>query len=171
MKPILAVLAASAALSTATAPAAAQDKCGPLPGPFEGLAFAGDGDTLYGLGYAPPIRLWGVQAPELRDKASGQEAAAGMRARAALEDALQASAHRATCTPRKFDRYCRVVATCTTTGQGGSVDLALALLRAGLAYGFWLADATDGDMSLAYAAAEAEARRQRRGLWKGWLGE
>ncbi len=147
--------------------------CGTLPEPFAGLAFAGDGDTIYFVGMGPSVRLWGLQAPELRDKVTGQETVAGMRTRAALEDLLQGADHKVACSPRKFDRFCRVVASCTTQGPGGAVDLSLDLLRQGLAYGFWLSDtpADDGALSLAYAGAEAEARKQRRGLWKEWLGE
>jgi len=166
--------AAVAALFAAALPVAAiaQDapqKCGNLPDAFEGLAFSGDGDTIYGIGYTPPIRLWGIQAPELRDKQTGQETAAGMRTRAALEDLFAASGHRVTCEPRKWDRYCRVVASCKT----GNVDVSLALIKAGLAYGFWLSDTAPdkGAVSVAYAAAEAEARQARRGLWPQWLGE
>ncbi len=155
-------------------PAAAQDapasvKCGPLPDAFDGLAFSGDGDTIYGVGLERGIRLWGIQAPELRDKTTGQETVPGMRTRAALEDLFAASGHRVTCAPRKWDRFCRVVASC----HAGAVDVQLELLRQGLAYGFWLSDTTVDDtaLGLAYAAAEAEARKQRRGLWKDWLGE
>lgn len=167
------LLAAAVAVSFAL-PAFAQDapatvKCGPLPEPFDGLVFSGDGDTVYGVGFKPGIRLWGIQAPELRDKTTGQETVPGMRTRAALEDLLAASAHRMACAPRKWDRFCRVVASCTA----GTVDVQLELLRQGMAYGFWLSDtaADDGAKSVAYAAAEAEARKQRRGLWKEWLGE
>lgn len=143
--------------------------CGPLPATFEGLVFSGDGDTVYGVGYAPPIRLWGIQAPELRDKQTGQESAAGMRTRAALEELLAASGHRAKCEPRKWDRYCRVVASCAA----GTTDVSLELLKGGMAYGFWLSDTASDKaaLSVAYAMAEAEARKERRGLWPIWLGE
>jgi endonuclease YncB( thermonuclease family) len=143
--------------------------CGQLPGTFEGLVFSGDGDTIYGVGYAPSIRLWGIQAPELRDKQTGQESTAGMRTRAALEDLLAASGHRAKCEPRKWDRYCRVVASCSA----GTTDVSLELLKGGMAYGFWLSDTAPDKvaLSVSYATAEAEARKARRGLWKDWLGE
>lgn len=147
-------------------PAQTGRDCGALPGTFEGHAFSGDGDTIYGVGYGPPIRLWGVQAPELRDSGKG-ETVPGMRTRAALEDLFAVADWKVRCEPRKFDRYCRVVASCTA----GDKDVSLELLRAGLAYGFWLSDAAGPGTSVTYARAEAEARRERRGLWKMWLGE
>ncbi len=165
-------LTLAAALSALlTLPAGAQTPpkdCGQMPGTFEGVAFSGDGDTIYGVGYKPAIRLWGLQAPELRDAAKG-ESVPGMRTRAALEDLLAPTAHKVKCEPRKWDRYCRVVASCTA----GNVDVSLELIRQGLAYGFYLTD-TPADQvatSIAYATAEAEARKARRGLWPQWLGE
>ncbi len=159
------------AAAIAAAPALAQQPpkdCGPLPGTFTGVAFSGDGDTIYGVDYKPPIRLWGLQAPELRDAAKG-ESVAGMRTRAALEDLLAASGWKISCTPRKWDRYCRVVASCTA----GNTDVSLALIREGLAYGFYLSDVAPADVatSIAYAQAEADARKAKRGLWPQWLGE
>ena len=159
-------------LAAIAAPALAQQTppkdCGALPGAFTGVAFAGDGDTIYGVDYKPPIRLWGLQAPELRDAAKG-ESTAGMRTRAALEDLLAASGWKVRCAPRKWDRYCRVVASCTA----GNVDVSLELVRAGLAYGFYLSDVAPADVAtaIAYAQAEADARKARRGLWPQWLGE
>ncbi|MCA0247672.1 MAG: thermonuclease family protein [Proteobacteria bacterium] len=164
------LISLAALLTAAAFPALAQSKsCGPLPAEFDGLAFAGDGDTLYGVGYTPPIRLWGVQAAELRDKKTGIETPAGMRGRAALEELLSATDHRLKCEPRKWDRFCRVVATCTA----GNVDVAFELIRGGMAYGFWLSDTqpSQAGRSVEYARAEAEARKQGRGLWKEWLAE
>jgi endonuclease YncB( thermonuclease family) len=42
-----------------------------------------------------------------------------------------------------------------------------------MAYGFNLDEALpwESRASQRYATAEAEARKQRRGLWKDWLGE
>lgn len=145
--------------------------CGALPGPFDGKAFAGDGDTIYGTGYGTAIRLWGIQAPELRDHSPGAakaETVAGMKTRGALEDLLAAADWQVRCVPRKFDRFCRVVASCTTAK---GIDPSLELLKAGHAYGFWLSDTDDAAQSIAYARAEAEARSARRGQWSEWLGE
>lgn len=156
-------------LATLSAPLAAQPKeCGALPAPFEGLLFAGDGDTAYSPAIRAPIRIWGVQVAELRDAAK-RETVPGMIGRAALEDLLAASGHKARCEPVKWDRYCRAVSVCTAGGK----ELGLELIRQGLAYGFYLAEIhpLGADKSVAYAAAEAEARRERRGLWPVWLGE
>jgi len=46
----------------------AEQPCGALPKPFDGVAFAVDGNTLAIVGKKPNVRIWGIQAPELRDK-------------------------------------------------------------------------------------------------------
>jgi endonuclease YncB( thermonuclease family) len=138
---------------------------GELPKTWEGQAFAIDGDTIAGVGLKPHIRLWGIQAPELRDAAK-VEWAPGMRARAALEDMLALADHRVSCKVAKFDRYCRLVAQCTITAEipTGTApaphDPALRLVEDGLAYGFYLEDALprDREASARYAHFEAIAR-------------
>ena len=47
------------------------------------------------------------------------------------------------------------------------------MIAAGMAYGFNLDEALpwESRSSQRYATAEAEARKQRQGLWKEWLGE
>jgi endonuclease YncB( thermonuclease family) len=164
------VLAAAALLSAFALPALAQQKkdCGALPPVFDGIAFTGDGDTIYGVGLKPGVRLWGLNAPELRDGAKA-ETVPGMRARALVADLLAAAGHKVHCAPIEWDGYCRVVATCTT---GAGVDLTLASLQAGLAYGFYLARHPDQvETALKYSNAEAAARKERKGLWPEWLGE
>lgn len=162
------LLAAGLALLPATAWSQhAKRDCGPLPAPFDGIAFTGDGDTIYGVNYRPAIRLWGMNAPELRD---GQKAETqpGMTARALVASLLTEGGHRATCKPIEWDGYCRIVATCTTAGR----DITLEVLKAGLAYGFYLAKHPDLlDQAKAYDEAEYAARRARLGLWPYWLGE
>lgn len=145
---------------------------GPLPATWSGQAFVIDGDTLAGVGLKPHLRIWGIQAPELRDKATGQETAAGMRARAALVDLLAPADHKVKCRATKFDRYCRIVAQCSVDDAGG-VDLGGALIAGGMAYGFYLEELLPWEprASGRYSTAEAEARKQRRGLWKDWLGD
>jgi endonuclease YncB( thermonuclease family) len=141
--------------------------CGALPPAFDGVAFTGDGDTIYGVGFKPGIRLWGSNAPELRDLAKA-ETIVGMKARALTADVLAQAGHKAHCEPIEWDAYCRVVATCTAGGK----DLTLELLKAGLSYGYYLARHPDHvDQALAYSNAEAEARKARVGLWPYWLGE
>lgn len=173
---LVAMFATAAPAQTARKAEAAPD-CGTLPAAWAGQAYAIDGDTLAGVELKPHIRLFGVQAPELRDGAKG-ERVAGMRARAALEDLLEPADHKVRCQVSKFDRYCRIVAQCaiddgTADAADGRKDLAGALLAAGLAYGFYLDEvlAWEPRASQRYASAEAEARKQRRGLWKEWLGE
>ena len=157
----------------ATAPSDAPDcaAMGTLAANWNGQAYAIDGDTLAGVGLKPHIRLWGVQAPELRDGAKA-ESVAGMRARAALEDLLEQSGHKVKCRVLKFDRDCHMVAQCSLDdAQAG--DIGSGLIAAGMAYGFNLDEALpwESRASQRYATAEAEARKQRRGLWKDWLGE
>ncbi|MFZ5784415.1 MAG: thermonuclease family protein [Pseudomonadota bacterium] len=144
---------------------------GAMPATWNGHAYAVGGDTLGGVGLKPQIRLWGVQAPVLRD-AGKVETVAGMRARAALADLLEKVDHKVKCRALKVDRDCRIVAQCTVDdGQGG--DIGGALIAAGVAYTVDLEEALpwESRASQRYAGAEAEARKQRRGLWKEWLGE
>jgi endonuclease YncB( thermonuclease family) len=145
---------------------------GDLPKAWQGQAFAIDGNTFAGVGLKPHVRIWGIQAAELRDKHTGQETVPGMRARAALEDLLAKSDHKLKCRPTKFDRSCRIVAQCSLDDpQAG--DLGGALIAAGMAYGFHLDDALPWEprASQRYADAEFEARKARRGLWPMWVGE
>jgi endonuclease YncB( thermonuclease family) len=105
--------------------------------------------------------------PELRDHDKA-ETIRGMRARALTADLLAAAGHKVSCQSIEWDSYCRVVATCTAGGK----DLTLELLKAGMSYGFYLAKHPDHiAQALSYSNAEAEARKERRGLWLYWLGE
>ena len=166
------LLAAPGAQAQSTPSGARAPDCvatqGPLPEKWEGTAFAIDGDTLAGVGLKPHIRIWGIQAPELRDK-DKQETVPGMRARAALDNWLFGGNYRITCTPTKFDRYCRIVAHCLVK----TIDLGDAMLNAGMAYGFYLDDVIPGrpQLSESYARSENMARNKKIGLWKDWLGE
>jgi endonuclease YncB( thermonuclease family) len=141
---------------------------GVLPKPFDGVAFAITGDTLAVVGLRPHVRIWGIQAPALRDK-DKQETVPGMRARAALDDLLAPAGHKIHCNPDKWDRDCRVVALCVakTTDIGGR------MIDNGMAYGFDLHDVDKADvpLSLSYAESEAAARKEMRGLWPEWLGK
>jgi endonuclease YncB( thermonuclease family) len=144
---------------------------GALAATWNGQVYAIDGDTLAGVGLKPHIRLWGIEAPELRDGAKA-ESIAGMRARAALEDLLEQSGHKVKCRALKFDRDCHMVAQCSLDdAQAG--DIGSGLIAAGMVYGFHLEETLpwESRASQRYATAEAEARKQRRGLWKDWLGE
>ena len=172
-----AVVNATAKAQTSKAPDCATTQ-GALPEKWEGVAFAIDGGTLAGAGLKSQIRLWGIQAPELRGN-DRQETTSGMRARAALEDLLLAGERRVTCRATKFDRTCHVVAQCTVTIESprGSPpapqDVSLRLLEDGFAYGVYL-DGTlpwDKTASERYGYHEGLARQARKGLWPIWLGE
>lgn len=163
------------------APAVCRDK--KLPAPFDAEGFAIDGATLIVTGFAPHVRLWGIQAPALRDK-DRQETMPGMAARAGLEDLLDAAAHKIRIAPIGWDRECRLVAIVTnlpTSMPDGSlaprppvaVDIGLAMLSLGFAYGFPLDEPVRDrpELGQAYAHAEAQARKTSGGLWPFWLGE
>jgi endonuclease YncB( thermonuclease family) len=165
----------TAAARPATAEPPPASECaamGSLPDTWSGVAYAVDGDKLAAAGLKPNIRLWGVQAPELRNGA-GEETVAGMRARATLEDLLSKSDHKLKCRVTKFDRQCRAVAHCVLDAGADSIDVGGAMIASGMAYGFSLDQtmAWEPKASQRYADAEFEARKQRRGLWPFWLGE
>ena len=166
-------IAQPAPRKTATVPSDVPDcaAMGALPATWDGQAYAIDGNTLAGVNLKPHVRIWGIQAPELRD-ATKAESVAGMRARAALEDLLEQSGHKVKCRATKFDRSCRLVAQCTVDDARGG-DIGGAMIAAGMAYGFNLEETLpwEARASQRYATAEAEARKQRQGLWKEWLGE
>lgn len=152
---------------------------GALPKAWEGLAYAMSGDTLAGVGLKPPIRLWGIKAPDMGNDSRGVEYVPAMRARAALEDMLASGDHRVACRVTGWDRLCRAVAQCTITASWptGSVpqphDLALRLAEDGFAYGLDFNAVPDWDKDAAEKVAhfEALARQARKGLWPVWLGE
>lgn len=183
-------LLAAVALTALALPAIAHAKDAPtkaraceneaLPPATWGEAYTVDGDTLTVAGLKPHIRIWGVQAAELRNKpaigATGIETVPGMVGRADLEDILTTANRKIFYEPTKWDRYCRVVARVTAMAPkmgGPEIDVGLELLKRGAAYGFWLDDkiAARPDLSKQYADAEAEARKERRGMWPKWLGE
>ncbi len=146
---------------------------GVLPKDWTGEAYALDGVTLGGVGLKPPLRLWGLQAAELRDRQSGRETVAGMRARAALEDMLDKGGHKVKCRTARWDRECRVVVQCMVEVTPAPIDLGGYLIASGLAWGSHLEEALPWEPRAGqrYAGAEAEARKAGRGLWPVWLGE
>lgn len=174
---ITALAAGFLAGTPATAETAEKCKGAAIPDKVEGTAFSIDGDTLKIFGVGPSIRIWGIQAPELRDKVTGQESIAGMRARARLEELIGQRDDRAVvCTPTKFDRYCRLVALCTSAHSsipGAAFDIGLEMVESGHAYGYWLDDPAPGQprLGMSYAKAEAAARQERFGQWPAWLGK
>ena len=126
------------------------------PAEVVGPARVVDGDT-FTLG-AKRVRLWGVDAPEGRQvcqDAKGQGYACGDAARDQLVGLIGGRTVR--CAVRDRDPYGRAVSSCVA----GSTDLGEAMVRAG-----WAIDYVQFSRG-AYASAEAQARRGRRGLWVG----
>ncbi len=85
-----------------------------------------DGDTLRVAGQ--PIRLHGIDAPELRQRCDGWPA--GEEARRAL--AALVTARPVECRRITTDRYDRTVAVC----QVGGEDVGAALVRSGMAWAY-----------------------------------
>ncbi len=114
-----------------------------------------DGDSLRKA--QQEYRLHAIDAPELHQtcqRADGSEYACGREARQQL--ARLTGSGPVTCRVLETDRYQRLVAAC---GAGGA-SINDAMVRSGWA----LAYRRHGQD---YAAAEAEARKARRGLWQG----
>lgn len=127
-----------------------------LPGEQrEGTAVAIDGDSLRVGGRE--IRLYGIDAPELRQpcqRRDGTKWSCG-RAAATLLKRL-AAAGPVTCRGRDVDRYGRLVAKC----RSGDTDLGSEMVRLGLALAL-------RSRSSLYVAEEGAAESARRGLWSG----
>ena len=126
------------------------------PAQVTGPARVVDGDT-FSVG-AERVRLWGVDAPEGRQvcqNAQGQGYACGDVARDQLVGLIGGREVR--CEVRDRDPYGRAVSRCLA----GSTDLGEAMVRTG-----WAVDYVQFSRG-AYASAEVEARRARRGLWAG----
>jgi endonuclease YncB( thermonuclease family) len=117
-------------------------------------ATAIDGDSLR-LGDRE-IRLVGIDAPELFQTCRnehGGEWACGREARSQLSEFLYRDM--VNCVSKAKDRYGRTLATCSA---GPVADIGEAMVRAGYAVNF---------MSGGYQAAEAAARSEKRGIWRG----
>lgn len=163
--------ATAPAATSPTKPPGCPASHGALPQTWSGQAFALDGETLGGSGLRTAIRLWGVQAPALRD-ASRTETVPGMRARATLEDLLARADHKVKCRIARYDSECRLVAQCALD-EARPIDLGGALLASGVVYGHELDEplAWEPRAAQRYADAEFEARKARKGSWPRWLGE
>jgi endonuclease YncB( thermonuclease family) len=115
-----------------------------------------DGDSLRAADL--DIRLLGIEAPELRQTCHDTQGRAwpcGQAAKTRLA-ALVARGEIA-CTVHGYDRYRRALAVCSA---GDIADLGETLVREGHAV-----DA--GGVTSRYTAAEAQARSEQRGIWRG----
>ncbi len=113
-----------------------------------------DGDTIEIHGAR--IRLAGIDAPERGQwcSAAQQRYRCGLEAGAALGQRIGGGIVR--CVVRGIDHYRRDVATCYSGGE----NINAWLVRSGHAV-------ADRQYSREYVGDEAEARRERRGLWRG----
>jgi Micrococcal nuclease (thermonuclease) homologs len=113
----------------------------------------GDGLVLNG----ERIRLWGIDAPELEQTcwSAGASYSCGEQARETLAELV--AGHEVRCETVSRDRYGRTVARCEASG----FDLGREMVRRGWALDF--RRYSDGR----YAADQAEARAEKKGLWAG----
>ena len=126
---------------------------GDEPGSYGYLVVDGDSLRLGGEN----IRLFGIDAPELHQKCrdkNNRPYACGKKARAALKRLIMGL--RVSCRTLDVDRYQRSVAVC----KAGGDDINKAMVEDGWAVAYL-------SISLAYAGAEAKARKAKRGLWAG----
>lgn len=142
---------------------------GELPATLSGTANAITGDTLTVVAvdkHTPDIRLWAIRAPELRNEQTGRETAVGARSRGALSALLLAGRNVVSCRQVEYDLQCRIVADCETPRISGT--LTIEMLRSEWAK-VYSANALVGGSLPALEDAQAQARRERRGLWRGWI--
>jgi endonuclease YncB( thermonuclease family) len=121
-----------------------------------GQASVIDGDTIEIHGTR--IRIFGIDAPESDQLCRNEESElyrCGQKASNALFDFI--ARRPIECVEVDRDRYQRAVAVCTV----GGTDIADWLVRSGLALDW--PRYSKGD----YADAQAEAKREQRGMWGG----
>lgn len=127
---------------------------------IEGRATVTDGDTIAVEGTDARIRLYGIDAPESGqtcDDAAGKRYLCGTRSADHLAQIIGRSG-RVTCFEEDRDRYGRIVAECSTTGN---VVINAEMVRAGWAVEY--DEYSDGR----YDQEEANARSAKRGIWQG----
>ena len=120
-----------------------------------GRASVIDGDTLEIHGKR--IRLHGIDAPESGQSCrtrDGKRWRCGQKAALALSDKI--GPRTVSCTRKSTDRYKRIVAKCTVSGE----DLGEWLVTNGWAVAYY-------QYSYEYSRAEQGAKSARRGVWKG----
>jgi endonuclease YncB( thermonuclease family) len=134
--------------------------CVPKPQPFSPGAkiVTVDGDTIR-AGDGAEYRLFGIDAPELRqtcNEANGKSWLCGRAAKAKLTTLIKGG--NVNCEARATDRYGRTVAVCSAEGVP---NLGEAMVRDGYAIHL---GAPAGNP---YASAETEAKDAKRGIWRG----
>ena len=130
-------------------------KRGGLLEPEHGTFVAVDGDSLRkGEG---EYRLHAIDAPELHQTCSTATGAlypCGREAQKTLRNLI--SGKELDCIVLETDRYHRLIITCKSAGR----DINAEMVRLGWAIAY-------RQHGLDYAAAEAEAKQARRGIWQG----
>ncbi|WP_168707758.1 thermonuclease family protein [Sphingopyxis sp. PAMC25046] len=126
------------------APSVAQDVSGP--------ARVSDGDTLNLTGVV--VRLYGIDAPELKQTCMRGDSRWACGREAAGKLAALVEGHTVRCEQRDIDDYGRTVAMCRV----GRADLSAAIVDAGLAVAL-------SKFTAAYVPNEARARERKLGLW------
>lgn len=117
-----------------------------------------DGDSLRAAN-GDEYRIFGIDAPELKqscEEANGRSWACGRAAKVKLTTLIKGG--NVACQVRDKDRYGRYVAVC---GAEGVPDLGEAMVRDGYAIDL------GRKFGNPYAGAEAEARADKRGIWRG----
>ena len=104
------------------------------------------------------IRLFGIDAPELKQQCTDQNGIlwrCGVAAQRQLNDLIDINRD-LQCTLRDVDRYGRLVMQCFS----GSTDIGAAMVRSGNALAY-------RDFSDLYIADEKQAKTARKGVWRG----
>ena len=104
------------------------------------------------------IRLFGIDAPELKQQCTDQNGIlwrCGVAAQRQLNDLIDINRD-LQCTLRDVDRYGRLVMQCFS----GSTDIGAAMVRSGHALAY-------RDFSDLYIADEKQAKTARKGVWRG----
>jgi len=117
-----------------------------------------DGDTIRAAD-GNDYRLFGIDAPELKQtcsEANGESWLCGRAAKTKLTKLMKGG--NVTCEARATDRFGRIVAVCSAEGVP---DLGEAMVRDGYAVDL------GGPAGNPYRDAEDEARSAKRGIWRG----
>jgi endonuclease YncB( thermonuclease family) len=134
--------------------------CVPKPKPFgpDAKIVTIDGDTIR-AGDGAEYRIFGIDAPELRqscNESNGKSWLCGRAAKAKLTTLIKGG--NVNCEARATDRFGRIVAVCSAEGVP---DLGEAMVRDGYAIDL------GGAAGNSYASAETEAKDAKRGIWRG----